>query len=110
MKAYEKAGRVVRLAGWFELAGAAIILATVVAPSIAHGSAAREGFGIAMLVIAVFAVFQLFLGKAIQDHKDWARKTGIVLYAIQLLGFPIWTLISIYVLWGLIKGWAAASE
>ncbi len=58
------------------------------------------------LVIA-FNYFLFALGKAIKEHKEWGRKVGIGYGAIQLLGFPLGTLLGAYILWCLIKGWDA---
>ena len=59
--------------------------------------------GITMLIAApialVIAVLQMFLAVGIRKLKPWARICAIVLSAIGLIGFPIGTLISAYILY-----------
>ena len=57
------------------------------------------------LVIIGVCTLQLKVGTAIKEHKDWGRTVGVILGTIQLLGFPVGTIIGAYILWCLIKGW-----
>lgn len=45
----------------------------------------------------------LITGFGLLAYKSWARILGIVLAALQLLGFPIGTLFGIYALWVLLN-------
>ncbi len=109
LKLYEKAGRVIRLLAWISGIGVLAIAAATLIPLFAErrqvdtGSVAAAV--IVLVLIVLFVFFQLALGAAIKQHKEWGRVVGIVYGIILLLGFPIGTIIGAYCLYCLIKGW-----
>jgi hypothetical protein len=109
MKKYERAGRLFRLLGWLSLIFGAIAIAIPLLTSLSEISQAPIGSLIPLLSLVVvvvgMSIFQLKVGAAIKEHKDWGRTAGIILGIIQLIGFPIGTIIGAYILWCLIKGW-----
>lgn len=65
----------------------------------------RQGEGVTMLVpyiaaglLAIFSVFQFFVGTALRKLKGWSRIAVGILSGIGLLGFPIGTIINAYIL------------
>ena len=54
--------------------------------------------GISFVIMALCAA-RVVAGWGLRTLRPWARKPGIVVAAIGLLGFPIGTLINAYVLW-----------
>ena len=109
MRNYEKAGRLFRILGWLSLAFGAIAIAFPLFTLSSEISQAPVSSFIPLLslvvIIVLMSILQLKVGAAIKEHKDWGRIAGIILGCIQLIGFPIGTIIGAYILWCLIKGW-----
>ncbi|OGP52945.1 MAG: hypothetical protein A2Y65_05195 [Deltaproteobacteria bacterium RBG_13_52_11] len=109
LKPYEKAGRVTRLLAWISGISVLAIAAAILIPLVANPQQAETGpivvVVIVLALIALFVYFQLVLGAAIKQHKEWGRKVGIGYGVILLFGFPIGTIAGAYVLYCLIKGW-----
>ena len=60
--------------------------------------------GPALLAICVVgAVASFFVGAAMRKLRPWARIVGIVFAAIGLLGFPVGTVINVYILYLLLS-------
>ena len=113
LTSYEKAGRVFRLFGWLQLTVGGLITIAILITAVAQPGDVAKDISISLLILGIVigvSVFQLFLGKAIKEHKDWARVVGIVVAVLQLFGFPIGTLIGAYILWCLIGGWDVPAD
>lgn len=54
-------------------------------------------------VLLVMALPSIVTGIGLMKRREWARIVGIILAVIQLIGFPIGTLIGIYGLWVLLN-------
>lgn len=59
--------------------------------------------GVVFIVILVISVPALVIGIGLMQFRPWARIGGIVLSAIDLLGFPFHTILGIYGLWVLLN-------
>lgn len=59
--------------------------------------------GLVTAFLLVFSLPGLATGFGLLMFKPWARILGIVLSALQLLGFPVGTAIGIYSLWVLLN-------
>src|SRR5262245_35020684 len=81
----------------YYLAGVMLIL-TGVLPLFAP-----RGEPLLALVFVVVGVGQIFAGWGLRGLHQWARIVGIVLSVIGLIGFPIGTLISAYILYLLLS-------
>jgi hypothetical protein len=86
-----------------------VIAAAVLIPLVAQPQPTSAGSIVAVIIvlvfIALFVYFQLTLGAAVKQHKEWGRKVGIVYSIVILFGFPIGTIAGAYCLFCLIKGW-----
>lgn len=103
---HEKVGRVVRLMGYLGFVTFAAIAVAVAVPMLFDS----EPMGpilqfVPMLLLLLIPVFLLWLGSAIKQHKDWARTVGLLYGALLLIGFPIGTIVGVYILWNLILKW-----
>ena len=110
MKLYEKAGRLFRLLGWLTLIlGAVSIAVPLLTTEIPTDASIPLSSLVPLisltLVLIGMCILQLKVGSAIKEHKDWGRTVGIILGIIQLIGFPVGTIIGAYILWCLVKGW-----
>ena len=109
LKLYEKAGRVIRLMAWISGISVLAIAAATLIPLIADKQQVETGSIVVVIIvlaaISLFVYFQLALGAAIKQHKEWGRTVGIGYGVILLLGFPIGTIVGAYCLYCLIKGW-----
>jgi len=105
---YEKAGRVIRLMSLLGGVGVIGIGAAILLPTLSSGKSGLLLQQIIMLSLLMALVVGLFfVGSAVMRHETWARNLGIVYGLISLIGFPIGTLVGIYVLWQLVFGWSA---
>jgi hypothetical protein len=59
--------------------------------------------GLVTIILLTLSLPGLITGFGLLAYKSWARILGIVLAAINLLGFPIGTLLGIYGLWVLLN-------
>jgi len=59
--------------------------------------------GLIFLVILIISLPGLIIGVGLLQFRPWARIGGIVLSAIDLLGFPFHTILGIYGLWVLLN-------
>jgi hypothetical protein len=59
--------------------------------------------GLVTAFLVAFSLPGLITGFGLLAYKSWARILGIVLAALQLLGFPVGTLFGIYALWVLLN-------
>jgi hypothetical protein len=59
--------------------------------------------GFLFLIIAVMCLPSLLAGWGLLNFKEWARILAIVISALNLLGFPIGTILGAYGLWVLLN-------
>jgi hypothetical protein len=59
--------------------------------------------GLVFIVVLVISLPALIIGIGLMQFRPWARIGGIVLSAIDLLGFPFHTILGIYGLWVLLN-------
>lgn len=55
-----------------------------------------------------FIVILLATAKGLQLHQQWARYLGLVLAVITLAAFPVGTVLGLFILSNLVKGWKEA--
>lgn len=53
----------------------------------------------------LFAILLHFTSNGLLNHKKWARITTIILGILMLFGFPIGTIVGIFLIYGTTKGW-----
>ena len=111
MPLYVKVGRAVRLLGWTALVFSAIVWFALFTLNFRKGP--PQNYLPPILVSAsmttALSVLFIWVGSALMKKKIWSRYAGIVIGALMLLGFPVGTLLGLYVLWGLVKGWDEAT-
>lgn len=105
LRPYEKAGRLFRLIGWISAVGAVGGVAALLLEMTSDQSKYTTELLPSVVVMGLLAVLLLKVGGAIKQHVGWGRPAGIGIAALQLLAFPVGTLIGAYILWCLIKGW-----
>jgi len=74
------------------------VLVTLSALAMLMVSTQPVGTATAVVLLAV-GVAQLFAGWGVRALRGWGRNVGTVLSAIGLLGFPVGTLVNIYILY-----------
>lgn len=107
MKRYERAGKLFKLFGWLTVIFGAIgVAAPFFLRDLSDVSLGAFAPLIPLVIMTIGVAFMQFkVGSAIIEHKDWARKFGTVLAILQMIGFPIGTILGPYMAWCLIKGW-----
>jgi hypothetical protein len=58
-----------------------------------------------LLLLTIIPVLLISLGRAVRAHKSWARVVAMIFGAVNLILFPIGTLVGGYILWCLAKNW-----
>jgi len=81
----------------YYLGGVGVLLAGIAA--LALPSRDRPGGVVFMLALLALAVAQFFGGWGVRKFRPWARILGCVISAIGLLGFPVGTVINVYILY-----------
>lgn len=61
-----------------------------------------------VLIIGIFFLLHHFVAKGAKEKKDWAKIASAIIGIIMLVGFPIGTLIGIYLLINN-SGWESSS-
>jgi MFS family permease len=102
---HQKAGRVIRLMAWLAVVATVGIGAAVLLPALSARGALPLELLIMLAFIAAFAVGLFFVAGAVMRHKTWGRVAGIVYGLLSLAGFPIGTIIGLYILRHLVLGW-----
>lgn len=59
--------------------------------------------GVIFIVVMVISLPGLIIGIGLMQFRPWARIGGIVISALDLLGFPFHTILGIYGLWVLLN-------
>lgn len=104
---HRRAGRVIRLMAWLGVLATVGLGAAVLLPAQASGEAPPlEALSI-LAVVAVLTIALFFVAGAVLRHATWGRVAGIAYGVVALFGFPIGTIVGLYVLWQLVFGWGA---
>ena len=111
-QAHENAGRVIQFLGILGVIGIAgfLINSSLSESSRLHRlfeSAEIIGLLVTLLVVTILIII---VGGAVRKHKEWARIVAMLYAAILLLGFPIGTIIGVYILWNLALKWKVGSS
>ena len=106
---HERAARVMRVVGWiFLVLGAAAIFA-VFRPAFDSQDPLPGKFWVIAILMVGLPALMIAISQGLFAQKPWARTAGIVYGVLALCGFPVGTIIGIYVLWQLRKGWPVGS-
>ena len=108
-KPHENVGRVIQFLGLMLVVGLAGFLITREAPALDALVESPEHIGL-LVVMFAFSVFIIYTGSAVRQHKQWARMVGMLYAVLILLGFPIGTIIGVYILWNLGRKWKESSS
>jgi hypothetical protein len=87
----------IRAVGALYYLGSALLVISAIGGLIAMSGGGGEVAMVALFV--VLAVGMVFVGRGVRALRPWARIVGSVLAAIGLLGFPVGTLINLYILY-----------
>jgi hypothetical protein len=105
---YEKAGELIRWWAWILIASCVALVAVDLRVVIEHGAIESGAFlplvifGLPMFLLALA---HLAIARAIREHKRWGRVAGIIVAIIFIPGFPIGTIVGLYILWCLVNYW-----
>lgn len=105
----------VPIVAWLQIAGSILLLLVggfllLLMPSIGAISGDREALGILLIVavgvsclVGLLALPGLIAGIGLLRRRNWGRILAIIVSFIDLLNFPIGTVIGIYSLWVLFQ-------
>jgi hypothetical protein len=111
LKPHDNVGRVIQLLGLLSVVGIGGFLLTsgLREPPAPHApSESAELIGL-LVVMLVFSIFIIYVGRALRQHKEWARMVGMLYAVLILLAFPVGTIIGVYILWKLGLKWKESS-
>lgn len=100
-----KAGRLIRMFGWVNLALTLALVAAVGMSIVAESEFIPEWNWIVFVPAIALSLVYLLVGAGIKHYKTWAKFAGAALAVFSLIIFPIGTLIGIFVLVYLVRGW-----
>lgn len=100
-----KAGRLIRMFGWVNLTFTLGVIAAVGIVTLTDSELIPEWNWLVFAPAIVLSLVYLLVGAGIKSYKTWAKITGAALAVFSLLIFPIGTLIGIFVLVYLVRGW-----
>lgn len=100
-----KAGRLIRMFGWVNLIFTIGIGAAVGISAVAGSESIPDWDWIVFAPAILVSVVFLLVGAGVKNYKAWAKIVGAALAMVCLLYVPIGTLIGIFVLVYLAKGW-----
>ena len=100
-----KAGRLIRMFGWVNLAFTLALIAAVGVSTMAESDFNPGWDWIVFAPALVLSLVYLLVGAGIKSYKTWAKIAGAALAVLSLLIFPVGTLIGIFVLVYLVRGW-----
>ena len=104
LSATVKAGRLIRLQGWFYLFFTVGLVIGI--PQIMHKRIPNKGSDILLFVaVFLFSVVFLVVGSGVKKYQKWAKISGAVLALFSLLIVPIGTILGIITLFYLVTGW-----
>jgi hypothetical protein len=110
----------VPIVAWLNIAGAIVMLLiaaflVILLPAIGAMSGDRDAFGILSIIgvtvggfLAVLSLPELLAGIGLLRRRNWGRILAIIVSFLNLLNFPIGTVIGVYSLWVLFQDAAAA--
>ena len=105
MDSRTKVFRAHRALAWFYA-----FIGIAVSAAVILGSRGNTGVGIVLVPLVFAGVFSVhyFTARACREGKPGGRVASIVIACLMLLGFPIGTLIGIYLLANTWRPWTAA--
>jgi hypothetical protein len=102
---YQKAGRAIRLLGYFTVLIWVAMLAAVLMPALERGNDAVPFVAGLAVAGVVFCSLVFLIAGAVLRRKTWGRAAGI-LYALLILpAVPVGTVAGLYLLWVLPFRW-----
>ena len=106
---HERAARAMQVVGWISLVLGAAAIFVVFRPTFDAPGALPATFWAIVLLMVGLPALMIAIAHGLLAHKRWARTAGIVYGVFALFGFPVGTIIGVYVLWQLRKGWPVDS-
>lgn len=100
-----KAGRLIRMFGWVNLIFTIGIGAAVIISSLAESQSILAWDWIVFAPAILVSIVYLLVGAGVKNYKTWAKFVGAGLALVSLFYVPIGTLIGIFVLVYLARGW-----
>ena len=100
-----KAGRLIRMFGWVNLVFSIAVIVAFGISSMAGSEPVPEWDWLFFAPAILVSLVALLVGAGVKSYKTWAKIAGAALAVICLLYFPIGTLIGIFVLVYLARGW-----
>lgn len=108
MDSQTKVFRAHRLLSWLYAALALLVLSVL----IFFGTLERDGAGLISiaLIIALVSALHHYTARACRQGKPWGRKASIAIACLMLLGFPVGTIIGVYLLINTWRPWATPAS
>jgi hypothetical protein len=102
-----QAGRLLQILGWISIA--LLLVIVFVFPARSTGPTAERFTPFEMMIgFLNYSVLCLIAGGAIKRYRPWGKVLGVVLSVISLPYFPFGTLLGVWSLIYLHRGWADA--
>lgn len=104
-----KAGRLIQMFGWVNLFFAATIAAMIALLGTTDPDLTVEWNVLVFMWAGLVSLAYFLVGESVKQHRAWAKIAGAALAVYCLLSVPIGTLIGVFVLVYLVRGWKEAT-
>jgi hypothetical protein len=98
---FQKVARVIRLMGVLSFVMSVGISWAVLAPSLAAGEAVPPSALVLVALLVAVPLLQFVIARGLFAQRPWARVGAIIYSILALFGFPLGTIIGLYLLWQL---------
>ncbi len=104
-----KVARAHRAISWFYAVLGIALTAAILIPA-EHPLDALAGLAVMLAIFGGLFSLHHFTAKGAREKKQWARAVSSIIGVIMLPGFPVGTMIGIYLLVNANRGWEPASD
>ncbi|MES2207628.1 MAG: hypothetical protein V4525_12660 [Pseudomonadota bacterium] len=99
----QKVSRILKFLGWLQLIIFTLSGIAILYPQYVMNKPDRLLATLIFLLIETLPFINFFLSKAIKNNQKWSKNICIIYSILILIGFPIGTIIGIYILWQLLN-------
>lgn len=103
----QNAARLIKVLGWLDLfiIGTMALSVLVVKFMAEEFERANPTFWPVVIASLLMGVFLLFISKGLAQHQPWARYAGAFFAVLALILFPVGTVLGLFILSYIYKGW-----
>lgn len=102
---YKKAAKLIQILAGIETLLILVLFSIVIINQYNESHQLPQPGSLVGLLIFLYPIFQVITARAVMEHKKWGQVVAIIMAVLLLCAFPIGTILGIYILVCLTKGW-----